>query len=64
MADANAAGAPKFCLTAELKKGADYTFDFIPIVAESKRYRYAFTAPSEPQAPWRLTFAPVENRVG
>ena len=61
MMDSNAAGSPKFCMTATLKQGADYTFDFIPITAKSERYRYAFTAPSEPQDVWRMNFKPVED---
>ena len=61
MQNAAAAGSPKFCLTAELEKGVDYEFDFIPILDEGKLYRYEFTAPSEPKAPWRMTFAPVDN---
>jgi len=61
MMNSNAAGSPKFCLAATLKQGADYTLDYIPKSGASKRYRYAFTAPSEPQDVWRLNFEPVEG---
>ena len=64
MMDSNAAGAPKFCLAATLKQGANYTLDYIPKSVGSNRYRYAFTAPSEPQEVWRARFKLVEDEQG
>ena len=41
------AGAPEFVVWAELTKGASYTFDHVPIMAKTNRYRYSFSAPNE-----------------
>lgn len=56
-----AAGAPDFVLWAPLKIGAQYHLDFIPIVADGKRYRHEFTVPDEPRKVGRKTFAFVEE---
>jgi len=61
MMDNNAAGSQKFCLTATLKQGANYTLDYIPKSGGSSRYRHTFTAPSEPKDVWRLRFEPLEG---
>ena len=57
-----AAGVPEFVLCADLKKGANYSCDFIPIVAKGKKYRYSFTVPAEPQKVGRKTFELVEDK--
>lgn len=57
--DARAATAAEFFLMVTLKKGQDYTLDFVPKVREPDRYRYEFTAPSEPQDPLLTSFLPV-----
>lgn len=51
------AGAPEFVLYADLQKGAEYTVDFVPVIAEKKRWRYTFTVPGEPQEVGRRSFA-------
>lgn len=57
-----AGGAPELALVAELKKGASYTFEVVPIVSEGKRYRYSFTAPNEETKARRSHFQFVTTR--
>jgi hypothetical protein len=57
-----AAGVPEFVLCADLKKGANYSCDFIPIVAKGKKYRYSFTVPTESQKVGRKTFELVRDQ--
>jgi len=57
-----AAGAPEFVLCADLKKGAKYSCDFVPIVSKGKRYRYSFTVPTESQKVGRRTFELVDDK--
>jgi len=59
MLDQRAAGAPEFVVWAEVKKGEDYEFDFMPIMAEAKAYRLEFTAPMDEKKVGRPTFALV-----
>lgn len=49
-------GTPEGYLTGRLQKGAAYTFDYIPKRLESKRYRYAFTAPDAEWEVERISF--------
>ena len=56
-----AASAAEFFLFASLEKGRKYTLDFVPIVRETKRYRYEFTAPHEPDEVFSRVFVPVED---
>ena len=51
-----AGGAPEFAVWADVTMGESYTFDFVPIMAESKRYRYSFTAPTAAKKVGRRTF--------
>jgi hypothetical protein len=57
-----AAGVPEFVLCADLKKGANYSCDFIPIVKKGKKYRYSFTVPTEGQKVGRKTFELVGDK--
>ena len=56
-----ASSAAEFFLMATLKKGTSYTLDFIPILGESNRYRYEFTAPHEPEEVFSRIFVPVKG---
>jgi hypothetical protein len=40
----------------DLPVGADHTVDYVPIVAEKKRFRYKFTVPGEVQQVGRRNF--------
>lgn len=53
------AGNPEFFLAADVNEGEEYTFDYIPIKKEKKRYRWKFTAPSEKETK-RPKFEPVK----
>ena len=57
-----AAGVPEFVLCADLKQGAKYSCDFVPILAKGKRYRYSFTIPTESQKVGRRTFELVNDK--
>jgi len=57
--DSKAAGNPEFILCANLKKSAKYSCDFVPVLAENKRYRYSFNAPRESQKVGRELFERV-----
>ena len=57
-----AAGVPEFVLCADLKKGGKYSCDFVPILSKGKRYRYSFSAPTEPQKVGRRTFELVDDK--
>jgi len=57
-----AAGVPEFVLCVDLKKGAKYSCDFIPILKKGKRYRYSFTVPTESQQVGRRTFELVADK--
>ncbi len=61
--ESRASSAVEFSLTADLKKGEEYTLDYIRVLStvKPKRYRYAFTAPSEAEAVWHKRFPPVEE---
>lgn len=61
MLDDKVAGAPVFVIWAEVKMGESYEFDFVPILAESKRYRYSFAAPPAKKKVGRPTFAFVPD---
>jgi len=58
-----AAGVPEFVVWAEVKKGEDYTFDFVPILKEGTTYRWKFTAPMEEKKVGRPTFVLVEEEA-
>jgi hypothetical protein len=58
-----AAGAPDFVLWAPLEIGARYHLDFVPVVAEGKRYRHEFTVPGEPGKVGRRRFEYVEEEA-
>jgi hypothetical protein len=55
----------EFYVKCTLQKGAKYTIDFIPRARTQpkNRYRYVFTAPSEPQDMKRMLFEPVTVTV-
>ncbi len=57
-----AAGVPEFVLCADLKKGGNYSCDFVPVLSKGKRYRYSFTVPTEPQKVGRRTFELVADK--
>ncbi len=57
-----AAGVPEFVLCADLKKGGKHVCDFIPVVAEGKRYRYSFVVPNEPPKVGRELFELVVEK--
>ncbi len=46
MVQKQAAGAPEFAPWAEVAMCESGTVDFAPILAETERFRYAFTAPT------------------
>lgn len=53
------AGTPDFYLIAKVKKGANYVFDYLPTPVDGERFRYNFTAPTDPQPVKRPLFPPV-----
>ena len=54
------ASNPEFFMRAELRKGVNYIFDYIPIRDDWFRYRHNFTAPADSQPLVRATFEPAE----
>jgi len=61
VSDLKAGGVPEGYAVARLKRGADYTFDFVPCISAPARYRCQFAAPREPQEFRRVTFMPVKD---
>ena len=51
-----AAGVPDFAVNAVLVKGKKYSCEFIPVVDEGRRYRWEFTAPTEPKKAEQVMF--------
>lgn len=56
MLDERAAGAPDFITWADVKKGANYTWEFKAKLADGKRYRCTFTVPQDEQKARRFAF--------
>lgn len=56
-------GAPEFFLKIKLQRGKQYTFDYIPARAESKCYRWTFTAPDSQKPMHRPTWEPAERKL-
>ncbi|MCG8409168.1 MAG: hypothetical protein MI923_28525 [Phycisphaerales bacterium] len=46
----------EFFIKGKVQGGENYTFDYIPKRAESRRYRYTFTAPTNSKKMKRYTF--------
>ncbi|UCD28387.1 MAG: hypothetical protein JSV03_15085 [Planctomycetota bacterium] len=53
-------GTQEFFMVAKLKTGQSYSFDYIPDIDESQRYRHQFTAPVTAEKARQYTFNPVE----
>ncbi len=45
-------------LIAKLKPGAEYTFEYIPIISEPEKFLYEFSAPTEDASRVFVTFQP------
>lgn len=61
MVGETAAGDPSFVVWAELRKGGQYTCDYVPIVGDGKRYRYSFIVPKQPGKVKRRRFHSVTD---
>jgi hypothetical protein len=59
IADGNV-GSPDLYLVAELKDGAEYTYDCVPVKGGPQRYRYAFTPRAAEDWFGRVHFEPVD----
>lgn len=61
MSDQEVGGSPEFFLTGMIKKNANYTFVYIPVLALGEQFRYEFTAPAEDTNMERVRCRLVEN---
>lgn len=55
--------AAEFFLFADLERGGEYVFDFVPIIGEANTYRYEFTAPTGSRDSYHAKFLPFEEDV-
>lgn len=59
--DDRAAGAPEFVIHTDVKKGKQYTFDYIEVRGEDKVYRCTLTVPDGPEKVRRFQFDRFDN---